>query len=109
MISITLLTALGMAFAPAMSDPAGQTRKAYNACLKKLVEAKTSDKLSAEAFTSAAKTACASQEAAFIKTIVDFDVKTGLKRTEAEEGARIQVEDSLANAVDTYSASASPN
>jgi hypothetical protein len=98
-----------MAVAPAMSDPAGQTRKAYNACLKKVAEAKTSDKLSAEAFTSAVKASCAAEEAAFIKSIVDFDLKTGLKRAEAEEGAREQVQDSLANAVDTYSASANPN
>ena len=108
MISITLVTALAVAAAPPVGGPSGQPRKAYSACLQKLIKEKSDAKLTSASFTSEAKTSCATQEAAFRKSLVDYDVATGLKRAEAEEGAGLQVEEYLANAADTYTTYADP-
>ena len=99
MLSITLAAML--AAAPAAGPPGGP-RKAYSACLMKFEKAKAGEKLSAEQFVAAAKAACAGEEAAFRKSLVDYDVRAGMKRADAEEGAQMQVEDYLANAADTF-------
>jgi hypothetical protein len=101
MISIALATALYVSAAPAGPPP--QLRKNYSVCLNRFSKEKMEAKLDAETFKAAAKTACASEEAAFRKSIVDYDVKMGVKRAEAEEGATLQVEDYLINTADTYS------
>ena len=108
MISITLVTALALAAAPPVGGPSGQPRKAYSACLQKLIKDRTDAKLSIASFTSEAKSSCATQEAAFRKSLIDYDVATGIKRADAEEGAGLQVEDYLANAADTYTTYADP-
>ena len=108
MISITLVTALAVAAAPPVGGPSGQPRKAYSACLQKLIKDRTDAKLNTATFTSEAKSGCAAQEAAFRKSLIDYDVATGLKRADAEEGAGLQVEEYLANAADTYSTYADP-
>ena len=107
MISIALTIALTLGAAP-VGGPAQQPRKAYGACLQKVIKDKTAAKLSAEAFGEAVKAACAAQEAAFVKSLVDYDVATGIKRAEAEEGARLQVEDYLINSSDTYATYSDP-
>ena len=99
MISITLAAML--AAAPAAGPPA-QPRKAYSACLMKFEKTKAGEKLTAEEFVAAAKAACAPQEAEFRKSLVDYDVRAGMKRADAEEGAQLQVEDYLANTADTF-------
>ena len=104
MISFALATAL----AAAQAGPLPQPRKAFAACLSSLVKAKMSEKLDDGAFRAAAKTACAAQEAAFRDSIVSYDVRTGMKRAAAEEGAELQVEDYLVNAAETYQLQANP-
>ena len=99
MISITLAAML--AAAPAAGPPA-QPRKAYAACLLKFEKAKNGEKLSSDEFVAAAKAACAPQEAAFRKSLVDYDVRTGMKRADAEEGASLQIEDYLVNTAETF-------
>jgi hypothetical protein len=113
MISITLvttaITSMALAAAAPPSGPSGQARKIYGACLQRVIKAKASEKLSGDAFSAAVKVGCAGEEAAFVKSLVDYDVATGSKRAEAEDGARAQVEDYLANASDTYSTMNEPN
>ena len=108
MISIALVTALALAAAPPSGGPSGQPRKAYSACLQKLIKAKTGEKLDGAGFTAAAKAGCSIEEASFRKSLVDYDVATGQKRADAEEGANLQVEDYLVNAADTYSTYVDP-
>jgi hypothetical protein len=110
MISMLLSVAFAAAAAaPPAGGPPPAPRKAYAGCLTKVVKDKTSDKLTADAFTAAAKAACAAEEAAFVKSIVDYDMAAGTKRADAEEGAKLQIEDYLANAADTYATYTSPN
>jgi hypothetical protein len=104
----TILIAMLMAGAGASDAQSGFTRKAYGACIQKLIKEKVPEKLSPEAFTAAAKTGCATQEAAFRKALIDYDLATKIRRADAEEGATAQVEDVLANAADTYTTYATP-
>lgn len=102
MISFALATAL--AAATAQAGPPPQLRQAYSACLSNFKKAKLSEKLDDATFRSGAKAACAAQEAAFRNAIVAYDVKTGMKKASAEEGAALQVEDYLVNIAETYQA-----
>ncbi|QAY75956.1 hypothetical protein [Sphingosinicella sp. BN140058] len=109
MISITLVTVLALAAAPASPGASVQARKAYSMCLQKVIKAKTADKMSSDAFAAEAKSSCATEEAALVKSLVDYDVATGSKRAEAEENAKLQAADYLAGASDTYATYAAPN
>src|SRR4051794_27652453 len=102
MISITLISALMIVAAAPSPAPSVQARKAYSLCLQKVIKDKTEAKLAAAAFTTEAKTACATQEAALVSALVAYNIGMGSKRADAEDDAKAQVEDSLANAGDTY-------
>jgi hypothetical protein len=100
---LTLVIAAALVAAPdAGAGSPGQLRKDYGACLNKFVDGNVKDKLTADAFTTAAKAACASKEAAFRKSIIDADLRMKIKQSEAEENAKMQVEDYLVNAADKY-------
>lgn len=106
MISFALATAL--AASAAQAGPPPQLRQAYSTCLGDFMKAKMSEKLDDAAFRSGVKAACASQEAAFRNAIVASDVKSGMKKASAEEGAELQIEDYLINTAETYQARANP-
>lgn len=100
MISLTLAAML--AAAPPAGGPPAQPRKAFGACLSKVAKAKAGEKLAGDAVKAALRSGCTAEEAAFKKSLVDYDVRSGMKRAEAEEGAQSQVDDYLINAADTY-------
>ena len=100
MISIALATALYVS--AAQSGPSPVPRKNYSACLVRFSKEKAEAKLDVDSFKTAAKAACASEEAIFKKSVVDHDVKMGIRRAEAEEGADLQIEDYLINTADNY-------
>lgn len=104
MLSLALATALA-ATAP-QAGPPPELRQAYSACLSSFRKAKLSEKLDDAAFRSAAQAACASQEIAFRNSIATYDVKMGMKKAAADEGAQLQVEDYLVTAAETYAAHA---
>ena len=106
MISFALATAL--AASAAQAGPPPQLRQAYSACLSSFMKAKIEEGLDDASFRSGAKAACASQEAAFRDSIVAYDVKMGMKKADAEEGAALQVEDYLTNTADSYRSRAQP-
>jgi hypothetical protein len=108
MISITLAAALAAATAQAAGPPS-LPRKNYSACLQKVIKDKREANLSTEGFTAAAKADCAAQEAAFRASLVAADLKMGLKKADAEEGAELQVEEYVLNAADTYSIGSTGN
>jgi hypothetical protein len=108
MISITLVTALALAAAAPNPGASVQARKAYSVCLQKVIKAKTADKMAADAFAAEARTTCAAEEAALVKSLADYDVAMGSKRADALEGAKLQAEDYLASASDSYATYISP-
>ncbi len=82
--------------------PAGP-REDYSGCLRRLIRERVRERMSVEAFTSTARRVCASEERAFVLSVVDHNLATGARRADAEESARAQVEDYLTRAADTYS------
>lgn len=100
MISFALMTFLTAAAPPPGLPP----RKAYGACLKRAMNERLADKLAAQAFAAAAKAACAAEEAAFTRSLVDEDLRMKIKRPEAEANAAGQVQDYLANTTNNYRA-----
>src|SRR4051812_42504876 len=109
MISIALGTAMIVAAAAPSPAPSMQARKAYSLCLQKVIKDKTEARLNADAFAAEAKTACAAQEAALVSALIAYDVGMGSRRADAEESAKAQVEDSLANASDAYTTYTTPH
>ena len=105
MISFALATALAAA---AQAGPPPQIRDAYASCLSSFMKAKLSEKLDDATFRSGAKAACAAQESAFRKAIVAYDVKMGMKRLAAEEGAALQIDDYLVSTAENYQVHANP-
>jgi hypothetical protein len=105
-MSIAVMIALYAAGAPPLPSP--QPRKAYGACLQKTVKAKVDAKLARADLMTELHNACAAEEAAFVKSIADYDVAMGSKRAVAEAGAREQVEDYLQNAADNYESATTP-
>jgi len=93
-----MLTLIASAALAATAQPSDAPRKAYANCLGEFVRKANKDALTQDAFDAGIKTACTTQEAAFRKSVVDYDMKTGTKRADAEDGARLQVEDYMANA-----------
>lgn len=84
------------------SGPPMEPRKTFNACLNKFMKANVEKELDDAGFTTGAKAACAAEEAAFRKSLVDFDIKMKIKRAEAEENASLQVDDYMLNTIETY-------
>lgn len=106
MISFALATVL--AASAAQVGPPPQLRQAYSACLAGFLKAKMDEKLDDASFRSGVKAACASQEGALRDAIVSYDVKTGIKKASAQEGAELQIEDYLVSTAETYQARANP-
>ena len=100
MISYAVAFALLVTAAPA--DPAKMPRKDYVRCLQNETRSKLEAKTPAEAFDQAVGSACAASEAAFKAALVSANMASGLKRQEAEEEAKIEAADYLANAKDMY-------
>ena len=82
--------------------PTGPPRD-YSACLGRLIQERVSDRMSANAFTSTARRACASEERAFRQSAATYEIATGARRADAEERAEAEVQDLLNNAANVYS------
>lgn len=84
MISLALIAAMAAA-APA--DGMTQPRKAYEACLRKVVDDELAQKAEASKFDAALSTACAAQENALKTAIIAHYVAMKTPRKEAEQSA----------------------
>lgn len=100
MISLALTTAL---YLSPMQDAATlQLRRAYGGCLTKAASASIAKKVEPAEFEPEARTACAAEETKLLGALVAFDLKSGSKRAEAEESAKLQIDDYIFNANETY-------
>lgn len=91
-----------LALAAAQPDPVIPARKAYAECLNKVMRDHLEKKADAGAFDGAIQGACASQESGLRTALIASDVSRGFKRADAEEGAKLQIEDYLAVAKEDY-------
>jgi hypothetical protein len=96
---ITLIAAAALA---AQAQSIAQPRQAFATCLSALVKKSVKEGMETAAFETALAAACKTEEAAFRKAVVDYDMKTGAKRATAEEGAQLQIDDYVANAKDSF-------
>lgn len=84
-------------------------RQDFTECLKKASLQAASQKVAPDQYSAFAKNQCSGQGANFKAALVAFDVKNGVKRTQASSDADLQVDDYVAMSAEKYSAKASFN
>lgn len=77
-------------------------RQAFTACLKQASQTADARKVSSAQYDAHVKQACSTQAESFKKALVAFDVKNGIKRTQASEDAQLQVDDYYLQSTETY-------
>lgn len=87
-----MVSSLLMALHLFATDPAKE-RASYMACLSAFAREGAKQRISREAFDTALATACKSEEAAFRKLSVDFDVSRGIGRKISEDGVGDEIRD----------------
>lgn len=87
---------------------AGDTRKAYSACLNDAVASAKAAKIPADGFKAHAHQTCAAVEATFRKELAAFNMKNGMGRKTATEDAQIQIDDYVYTADERYRFSLQP-
>lgn len=92
MISIALATML-----LAAANPSDVPRKAYLQCLDQFMRKSLDDKMGADTFDKALGPACAEKEGVLKKVAIDFDVKDGVPRKEAEQYISEEIGDFQSN------------
>jgi hypothetical protein len=88
-----------MLFPPAN---ASEPRQAYSSCLSKFAETSADKKVSAQDFETALASACAAEEAAFRKNVVDSDVSRGISRKTSEQGIADEITEYRAETKDRF-------
>jgi hypothetical protein len=95
----SVLAMLMMAPSPAVIATA---RRDYSMCLDQFMKKGIKDKMETAAFESSLVPACAAKEAAFRTVVVAADIAVGIKRADAEENARFEIDDIQANIKETF-------
>ena len=95
--------------APPPTEAYVQARRAYGVCLQRVLLEKVADGLTAEAFSAEVKRACAAEETALVRAVVELGVANGTQRADAEAAARKEADDFLGETVATYAAVTAPH
>jgi hypothetical protein len=90
-----------MALHLAAADPA-EVRKSYMACLSTFAKESAKKKMSLKEFEAALAGACKSEETAFRKAAVDFDVARGIGRRTSESGVNDELVDMRLSAKERF-------
>ena len=99
---ITLFLALAMA-APNPSAIIAP-RRAYVACLRLFESKNLGEKVASAAYSTAVKSACATEAAALVRALVAFDVAMGTKRAAATANAQRDLDDYVMTSEERYAA-----
>ena len=101
---ISLLLGLALAApAPALSQAAiDASRKALVDCLRQAASIAKPGEVTLDSFAAYAKTRCANEEAALQNAMISFDMKNGVSRKSAAEGAQMAVDDYVETAKGKY-------
>lgn len=95
----SVLAMLMMAPSPAVIATA---RRDYSMCLADFMKKGIKDKMEPTAFEAGLLPACAAKETAFRTVVVAADVAVGIKRADAEENAKLEIEDLQINVKETF-------
>ena len=100
---ISLLLGLALA-APAAPNQVAidNSRRALVDCLRQAAAIAKPGEVTLDSFVAYAKTRCANEEAALQNAMISFDMKNGVSRKSAAEGAQMAVDDYVETAKGKY-------
>jgi hypothetical protein len=100
MISSALAVAMAAYMQPA--DTTRASREAFTACLRTYVDRATQNRMAAAEFTTAYPQQCTTQETAYREAVIRREVASRASRSDAEESATLEIEDSRTNFRERY-------
>ena len=103
MLSFVLLLAAAPAPAPGTAA-IDRSRSVFVACLKQAAGAANPSEVKAETFADFAKRHCAAQQQALMDAMIAFDLRNGVSRKSAADGAELAVDDYMETAKNLYAA-----
>ena len=103
MISFFLAGAIAMTALQASIDI---PRKNFSACLSSALTAATTQKVPVADYRAFVATTCEAQAGILRNGLIGFDVKNGIKRTQATADAQVQIDDYFAMSAEGYEARA---
>lgn len=101
MIAVMIGSAVYLA---AMQAAVNVPRAAFSDCLKQATVKATSSKIEPEAYGDFIRAQCTAQTATFKEALVSFDVKNGIKRSQASSDADLQIDDYIISSTENYTA-----
>lgn len=107
---ISLLLSVALAAPSAAPNQAGidNSRRALVACLKQVASSAKAGEVTTDGFAAFAKTRCAAEEDAFSAAMISFDVKNGVSRKSAGEGAQMALDDYVETAKNNFTLRTQP-
>ena len=103
MISLLVAGAIGITALQAGIDI---PRKNFSACLSSALTAATTQKVAVADYRAFVATTCQAQAGILRNGLIGFDVKNGIKRTQATADAQVQIDDYFAMSAEGYEARA---
>lgn len=82
-------------------------REAFMSCMKQAGTQAASQKVSPTQFKAHVMQSCSAQAETFVKAMISFDVKNGIKRAQAASDAQMMLDDFIASSADNYQAKVS--
>lgn len=102
MISLLLSLALASSAAPAGHAALAASRQALVDCLRQAATTAKPGEVPLDGFAAYAKTRCGNEEAALLDAMIKFDMKNGVSRKSAAEGAQMVLDDYVETAKNKY-------
>jgi len=99
MISLVVASAIGLTALQAGIDV---PRKSFGACLSSALDAAMAQKIAVPDYGAFVLKTCEAQAGSLKTGLVGFDVKNGIKRSQAAADAQAQIDDYLAMAAERY-------
>jgi len=99
MISFLVASAIGLT---AMQAGIDVPRKNFGACLSSALDAAMAQKIAVPDYGAFVLKTCEAQAGSLKTGLIGFDVKNGIKRSQAAADAQAQIDDYLAVAADRY-------
>lgn len=99
MISLLVASAVTLT---AMQAGLDVPRKNFNDCLRSAHDAALAQKIAAPDYGAFILTTCAAQVDGLRSGLIGFDVKNGVRRTQASADAQAQIDDYIASAAEKY-------
>ena len=104
----SVLALLAAASAAQASDTTRSAREAFTACLRTYVNLSIDAHMAVDAFHTAYPQQCAQQEAAFRAAIMQRETALRSTRANAEESARLEIEDARTNFSERFETAMTP-